>query len=587
MGNELKELMRILNKKLITPVFQPIVSLRNGELLGYEALSRGPHDSSLAKPDKLFDLAEKNKCLWKLDYLCRSMAIMKAKDYLKDKMLFINVDPKVLYDKKFHQGSTLKILNKCNISSQNIVFEISEKSAIDDYEGFQALLENYRGQGYKLALDDVGSGYSGLTLLAKTSPQFIKIDIALIKEIDKDKVKRAIVKALVDFSHTTNIKIIAEGIETQEELSTLINLGIEYGQGFYIGRPLPVMSLIAIEIKEKIKLYFFKKEEHKMNTKLSTSIGEIATKQTTFSSDTLGSKVLDHLHTLQEHIDIIIVDNKEPVGLLSQDVFYSSLATTYGISVYSKRPVKLLMDTEPLILEYSTSIEEASRRALARDSKHIYDSLIITKNKEYCGTVTIKKLLEVTTKLEINRARHANPLTGLPGNMMIEWEVNRHIKDLIPFTAIYIDLDNFKVYNDIYGFEAGDKALVATANILNESLKCHTNEYFLGHIGGDDFIAFIRENHVEMICRAIIQAFTEESQKFYSIEHQQQQYVIAKNRRGTIEKIPLMSISLAVLVVNSNKNIDAKKLAAKAAEIKKLCKAEWTNNFIVQVYDEM
>lgn len=583
-SNYLKELDKIIANQLITSVFQPIVSLRDGTILGYEALSRGPADSILANPENLFKIAAENNKSWKLDYLCRKTAITTAKKILKNQLLFLNVDPKILYDKHFHQGTTKRLLEKHQLNSDNIIFEITEKTAIDDYTNFCAILDHYRKQGYRIALDDVGSGYSGLTLLAKTSPHFIKIDIELIQSIHLDKIKQAIVKALVDLSHATNMTIIAEGIETEDELLTLIQLGVQYGQGFYLSRPKTKFIKLEDSLKDFIKKAYLKKEEYAINTRLSTPISEIATRQVYFSSSTLGKEILAYLHSNHDHMDIIIVDDNRPIGIISREFFLSNLATKYGISIYSNRPVKLLINTNPLILDYTTPVEQATKAAMARNSDHIYDSIIITKNNEYFGITTIKALLELTTKIELNRAKHANPLTGLPGNQIIDWESNRYINSLIPFSAIYIDLDNFKIYNDVYGFDAGDTVLASTANLLSQCLKGCSYEYFLGHIGGDDFIIFLPTVSTESLCQNIIDEFAKESKTFYSEEHQHQGYVTAKNRSDKIENFPLMTISLAVVVVNE-KNITSKKLAAKAAEIKKICKKTWQNNFVIKNYN--
>lgn len=581
----LKELNNIIANQLITSVYQPIVSLRDGSVLGYEALSRGPAYSILASPDKLFETAAKHNKSWKLDYLCRKTAITTAKKMLTNELLFLNVEPNILYDKRFHQGTTKKLLDKHALDSDNIIFEVTEKTAIDDYTNFRAILDNYRNQGYRIALDDVGSGYSGLTLLSKTAPQFIKIDIELIKNIHTDKTKQAIVKALVDVSNATHMTIIAEGIEKKEELLTLITLGVQYGQGFYLSRPATKFHKLDSELIQFIKNAYLKKEDFTRNTRLSTPISEIATRQVYFSSTTLGKEILEYLHTNHDHMDIIIVDDNKPVGLISREFFLSNLATNYGMSIYSNRPVKLLINTNPLILEYTTPVEQATKAAMARTSDHIYDSIIITKNDEYFGITTIKALLEITTKIELNRAKNANPLTGLPGNQIIDWESTRYISHLIPFSAIYIDLDNFKVYNDVYGYDAGDTVLTTTANILSACLKRTCSEHFLGHIGGDDFITFIPTVDVEVICKNIIDQFAKESKTFYSLEHQKQGYVTAKNRSDKIEQFPLMTISLAVVVVNKNEKITSKKLAAKAAEVKKICKETWENNFVVNYYN--
>ncbi|WP_196594108.1 GGDEF domain-containing protein [Pectinatus sottacetonis] len=578
---ENKELKLILQNKLITPVYQPIVNLKTGEIFAYEALSRGPRGSRLASPDKLFSLAEKEKCSWQLDYLCRSMAIKNVADILGERKLFLNVDAKILYDKKFHQGSTAKLLRRFSLNTSNIVFEISEKTTIDDYEAFCAVLNNYKCQNYKIAIDDVGSGYSGLNLLAQLSPHFVKIDIGLVKDIDKNYIRKSIVKALTSFAHAANIKIIAEGIERKEELEVLIDLGIDFGQGFFLGKPHPCLQLLEKHIKKCICNAYKEKENFRMNTLLNMTIGEIASRQTTFSSDTPGHVILDYLHSMQEPLDIIIVDNGEPVGIVNHNIFYQQLATTYGISLYSNRPIKLLMHKQPLLVDYRASIEEASSQALSRENKHTYDSLIIVKDNVYYGTVTIKKLLEVTTKLELNRARHANPLTGLPGNNVIEWTMAHHLNSCRPFAVVYIDIDNFKVYNDIYGFEAGDSVLIAAAKLLHQVLSKQISKFFLGHIGGDDFIAFIPIDKIKEICELIIEEFDVQTKNFYSAEHRKQKFIIARNRKGKTEKFPLMTVSLAVLKIIDKKGLTSTILASKAAAVKKECKALSRSSYIV------
>ena len=577
------ELLRIIEGELITPVYQPIVNLQDGTILGYEALSRGPKNSILANPEDLFKIASQYNRLWKLDYLCRKKAIKNAKPMLTNQLLFLNVDPKILYDKDFHQGTTKKLLAESNINSNHIIFEITEKTLIDDYANFRAVLNNYQSQGYAIALDDVGSGYSGLTLLTKVNPQYIKIDLELIQGVHNDKIKQAIVKSLVEISAIKSMEIIAEGIETKEDLLTLMSMGIQYGQGFYLCRPAPTLNDISTELIDLIKKNECYKKEQSSNIFLSTPIGTIAKKKRPFSSATLGKEILSHLQLDQQESDIIIVDNEYPIGLISKDTFLSHLATNYGLSIYSNRPIKLLLSSSPLHLDYNTPINEATKLSMQRPPNHIYDSIIITKKEKYFGIATIKDLLEISTKIELNRAKDANPLTDLPGNKMIDSELKYYLRNQIPFTAIYVDLDNFKIYNDVYGFDAGDTVLITTASILSQCIKRLYKNFFLGHIGGDDFIMFLPGTETTKICQHIIDVFAKESKLFYSTEHRQLGYIVAKNRSDQIGEFPLMTISLAVLIVQNNRNIDIKTLSKKAAMIKKLCKKTWENNFIMEV----
>jgi len=247
------ELFKILDEELITPVYQPIVNLKDGSILGYEALSRGPQNSLLASPDILFKIAAQCEESLRLDSLCRKKAIKHAHQLRADQFLFLNVDPKILEDKKIHQHTTKQFLTASSIDSAHIIFEITEKNLVEDYTALRKTLKNYEKQGYSIAIDDVGSGYSGLTLLTKITPQFLKIDLELVQSLHKDKIKQAIVKALLEIAAIKSMEVIAEGIETREDLECAAELGIHYGQGYYLGMPQPVMAGIALDRIECLK----------------------------------------------------------------------------------------------------------------------------------------------------------------------------------------------------------------------------------------------------------------------------------------------------------------------------------------------
>jgi EAL domain-containing protein (putative c-di-GMP-specific phosphodiesterase class I) len=247
------ELFKILDEELITPVYQPIVNLKDGSILGYEALSRGPKNSLLANPDLLFKIAAQCEQSFRLDSLCRKKAIKHAHQLPADQFLFLNVDPQILEDKHFHQHTTKKFLADSLLDSTHIIFELTEKNLVEDYSALRKTLKNYEKQGYSIAIDDVGSGYSGLTLLTKINPQFLKIDLELIQSLHKDKIKQAIVKSLLEIATIKSMEVIAEGIETKEDLECAAELGIHYGQGYYLGMPQPVMAGIALDRIECLK----------------------------------------------------------------------------------------------------------------------------------------------------------------------------------------------------------------------------------------------------------------------------------------------------------------------------------------------
>lgn len=578
----LAELKNILELRRVKTVFQPIVSLADGHVMGYEALSRGPQGSPLEWPDKLFQAAEKFNKVWDLELLCRVKALDRARTMKQDKMLFINVDPNIIHDGRFQKGLTKDMLSQYQINATNIIFEITEKTSVSDYRAFRRVLDNYISQGYKIALDDTGSGYSGLKLLTETRPQFVKIDMDLVRDIDKDSLKQALMKAFHEFSLVTNIKIIAEGIETVDELNTLIGIGISYGQGYLLQRPASEFLEVPTHIKDLIKSRNIKKKQEQLHTTITMPIGEIARANKTFLPSTLGREAIDYFNANPNVLGVPVVQDGVPLGLLMKDKFLTNLATQYGVAVYMNRPIGLLMDRNPLIVSFNTPLEHVSKSAITRSEDTLYDYIIVILDGQYHGITTVKDLLAKTTQLEVSRAKYSNPLSGLPGNIIIESKLKQTIDENIPFSVLYFDIDNFKAYNDVYGFENGDKILCLTAQIIQQQLKtAHGQDSFLGHIGGDDFIAILHDTDIEKICQAIIDSFDVRVRGFYNEQDRDRGYIITANRHNIAEKYPLVTLSVAVVTAGINRFSSPTEIAEKAGKVKKQCKLIWQSCYCI------
>ncbi len=579
------ELSSIIENKSIRSVFQPIISLFDGATLGYEALSRGPQGSILEQPGKLFAAAEKFNKVWELEFLCRTRALEKATSILPqlpDRMLFINVDPKVINDVRFQKGVTKEMLAQYGIDTTNIIFEITEKTSVEDYRSFRCVLDNYTSQGYKIAIDDTGSGYSGLRLLAETRPQFVKIDMALVRDIDKDTIKQALIRSFQEFATVTNMKIIAEGIETADELITLIKIGIPYGQGYFLQKPSPQFLEAGQQVKKIIIQQNDQKKREFFHTPVTIPIGEIVRLDSTFPPATAGCQAVDYFNANPNIMGVTIVHDGKPVGLLMKDKFFTNLATQYGTAVYLNRPVSLLMDRNPLIVDYNTPLEQVTKSAISRDEARLYDYIVVTQQNKYYGVTTIKCLLEKTTQLEVNRAKHTNPLSGLPGNILIEEKLRQVVEATDrDFAVLYFDLDNFKAYNDVYGFENGDKILCLTGQLIQQQLAGMAAEGFLGHIGGDDFIAVLKGADVVKVCQDIIDSFDIRIKDFYTEEDQQRGYIISKNRHGTHEQFPIISLSIGVVTNKSRNFYSVAELGKAAGTVKKQCKMNWKSCYCV------
>lgn len=188
---------------------------------------------------------------------------------------------------------------------------------------------------------------------------------------------------------------------------------------------------------------------------------------------------------------------------------------------------------------------------------------------------TVKNLMRLLT---INRMM--SPLTGLPGNVQINSELKKRLMKNEEFSILYFDLDNFKAYNDVYGFLKGDQVIEYTANIILNSV--HNNGCgFVGHIGGDDFIAIVEYKDVEKLCQSIICSFDSGIYKFYTEKDSSNGYIEVANRKGIIEKFPLTSISIAVVVADRGRFANILEIGDAAAQVKHLVKTVMGSSYAI------
>ena len=221
-------------------LYEPIVNLTTREVLGHEALVRGPWKSDLHSPDRLFRLAEETGLVFELDCLCRRTALRGAQGLEAGRKLFLNCLPTAIHDPAFRGEVLRKTLQDLCLRPEDVVFEISERESIDNFAIFREARDHYKELGFQIALDDTGVAYGSLEAIMELSPDFIKVDLSLIRGIDTDPPRQELLRALHAVAGKLGGQIIAEGIETTEELTTLQDLGIPYGQGYLFGRAAPL-----------------------------------------------------------------------------------------------------------------------------------------------------------------------------------------------------------------------------------------------------------------------------------------------------------------------------------------------------------
>jgi EAL domain-containing protein (putative c-di-GMP-specific phosphodiesterase class I) len=228
----------VLRTGAVQAVYQPVVDMVERRAIGFEALTRLT-TPSFAGPDQLFKAAYENDSVWKLERLCRERAIRGLKNFRPDQLLFLNMEPDSIYDPALRSEEIFTLLGEADLKPSQVVLEITEHSAVQEYEAFRQMLNYFQFHGFRLAVDDVGSGYSGLKSVAELRPNFIKIDMALIRDIHLHPIKQDLTATIVRFSSSSGTTLIAEGVETVEELRCLQRIGVRFAQGFLFARPGP------------------------------------------------------------------------------------------------------------------------------------------------------------------------------------------------------------------------------------------------------------------------------------------------------------------------------------------------------------
>lgn len=274
---------------------------------------------------------------------------------------------------------------------------------------------------------------------------------------------------------------------------------------------------------------------------------------------------------------IVIVKDHTPVGHIPRAHFYQKIGTLYGYNLYMGRANTLLAKTNPLIMDANVSLGDASKLAMERNEEDLYDDLIVTENDRFIGIVSVRTLLLKLAEAEISRASALNPLSGLPGNQIIDIKI-KDVLNAQSFSLIYIDVDRFKIFNDLYGFNRGDKVLLYLTEILKQCVSAPDD--FLGHIGGDDFVIIVPHFEVTALCESILWHFQQKIHQFYDEQHLVNPPLV-KDRNG--EEILLEPMTLSIAVVSNEQQTFANEyeLSHAVAQVKKLCKMQDNNCIII------
>jgi len=565
-------LYEIFQQRKLSALFQPIMDLRSGEILGYEGLIRGPADSPLHSPINLFSAAERYGISLEIEMLSRQIVLETFAQLDLPGKLFLNVSPETLTHPRFTNGRTRDFMMEVGLAPERVIIELTENQPTYDFSKMCSALLHYRDMGFQIALDDLGEGFSSLRLWSELSPNFVKIDKHFVQGVDTDPVKLQFLKSIQHIAESCGTQVIAEGIETEEEMMVVKNIGIALGQGYFIARPSPTPPLVAstesVRIVNASHIAVFPKNAYPNRTRVTAQ--KLLTYIEPVHPATINDVIFERFSSNPQLRVLPVVRQGTPVGLINRYSFIDRFAKPYQRELLGKKPCMHAMQPDPLLVNRDMPIEELSHYLADADGRHFSDGFVITEQGRYVGVASGQDLLRELTKMQIEAARYANPLTLLPGNVPICEHIERLLEAGSPFVICYADLDNFKPFNDVYSYRRGDEMIQLTARIL--SIASDPKLDFVGHIGGDDFILLMQSQDWQKRCSDALQSFEKISVSLVSEPHQRLGGYESEDRNGRLIFHPLTTLSIGAARIEPARIGSHYEVSAIATEAKKMAK---------------
>jgi len=553
---------------------QPIVDLNSGAAIAHEAFVRGYDDLGLPDIDALYDRAASMNRLREMDACVstKAMTAFAAMAHSRGTLLFINLDGRNLRQWRDLRGLLEFQTELMDLRPGDICIELSERHQHIDQEGLAAAVEGLRKPGFLIAVDDFGAGNLGMQMLYQTAPDFIKLDRFFIRKLANDARKRLLVASIVDIAHTLGCRVIAEGIETVEELGSCREINCDFVQGFFIARPSIDVTKLEASYAEVVG-----KARAAQDPTDEMAIESLIEDVATLSYDASLDQLFELISRAPELGIIPVVDDYGlPRGAIRERAVKPLMLSRYGRDLARNRSIDLKV-TEYVhpIATLDSNTPLAPRLELIADRAG--DGVIVTKSLKYHGYLSSSSLVKLANAMRLRQAASQNPLTRLPGNNAIQSFLDRCVAITEDCRlAAYLDIDNFKPFNDKYGFEIGDRAILMMASILKSLERDHG--LFVGHIGGDDF--FIGgEGPTCLTALSILELvgerFRHAAESLFSAEDRRAGFIVGVARDGTVREFPLLSCTVSAVTLGCGyRPVSTIEMTSRMTQLKSLARQQ-------------
>jgi EAL domain-containing protein (putative c-di-GMP-specific phosphodiesterase class I)/GGDEF domain-containing protein len=567
-------LSRLLVEKSLHGVFQPIISMGDGSCYAHEALIRGPGNLPLHSPDVLLAAARRENLLIEFEIACIRQQISQWVEAGAPGRLFLNLSASTLVQvfERFDAAQIAAAIAELGLRPSLLVLEITEHEHVADVARLRDSVQKLHAAGLALALDDFGDGRSSLRLWSELAPDIVKIDKYFTRELSKHGKKVQTLRALLQIADTFGTTLVAEGIETGEDLRLVRDLGISLGQGYLLGRPsaepLRELSAEPAQIIRDRRIAVMPQQRTASSPARLRELNVVDVEP--IVPDTTNDRVAALFHANPHWHAIAIVEGATPIGLVNRQTFMDRYSKQFFKELYGRKPCVAFANMTPRLVERDQSLAELTAILTSQDQRYLSEGFIVTERGRYVGLGTSEQLVRNVTESRIEAARHANPLTFLPGNIPISEHIGRLLASGADFVACYADLSDFKPFNDLYGYWQGDEAIKLAASVITR--HCDSAADFVGHVGGDDFVVLFQSADWQQRCERMVADFAERVPGLYDDAARAARGIRVEDRHGVERFFAFTALYVGAVRASDAAFTSAEQVAGAAARAKQTAK---------------
>lgn len=493
-------ILQLIEQRLFHVAFQPIVSLETGEVAAFEALTRPDKTSGFPGPAELFSAAEKLGLIWELEDAVRGVTLESISGLPDGMRLFFNSTPVVAADARFADRVDEQVRANGEFAPGRLVLEVTEHAEGASIAPLCRQTSRIKDLGFQLAIDDVGAGSSGLNRIMQLRPHWLKLDRELIGGIDTDQLKQNLVRFLVEFAGLSGVNLLAEGMERQEELATLIDIGVRYAQGFFLARPhrsyQQVKPDTATYIRDRWRQARGRREHDSLRYSLSTLCQPARTVQVSTPTAEVAAELIK-----SGDAGAVVVDGRRYIGWCPREVALRAASASPNfigpgfLTQSCEGSIGFCLAAGDPPLSPTNTVAEALMHLSMRGEHNLSTPLVVVDGEVVVGVIPTRTLLAAAASGAAAQ-RATQPVTGLPGRVAAELIYADLIRRAGTFTpaareavqGVIIDVIGISRINGSHGYETGDLLIRSLALLIQRHvLDVHAEPGFVTHLADDRF----------------------------------------------------------------------------------------------------